>query len=1166
MGPPPLISGWTLIARTEEARSRFLEEVKERRVISYSLALVEGAVEASRPGSMAASLEGTLEVSVLMQLTESKENEKVKEAALVEVGAAFAEPILYGKDADVDVDMTEADPTMEKKKLYTLLLLKATGNACGCENALLKLAWRAPVLGHPEHEVPFGYPRPDCIAAGRPFLHIYAMGFCNSLTTCPLPSDLRQWLSSFEGAGGLTLEVSPADISKRRELIPSEEAVMASERLREVLEVWGQMPPELLSVPPEQVLATADAIFRLPPPPPQQFPSGILAPPPPPRPHCYDFDPVEVGLPKMTNISKQQWLVQALIMLLKEAQSLRLQSSVAGEVSLPSLLHRFPQLRDACYGRVKVVAQAILADRSKALELLGTEKEVFVRLRPPLDRLQAFVETYCASREPGTYVSVAELLANRYIEKLYSSAQLPCRPILALVKSCHLFDVDSGAEGLTLRPLLDRVRIKLQDLLKDPDPLLASKIHQTGGEVPLEWMLQQYDKQLTGGNGSLALQPREAAVALKDADESAFAFDRETLIIRPAARKEEATGSSSSPSFSAADTSAATTTTATTTTTSTTPTTSTTTATSTTTTSSMPRLLEQSLKPCSAWNRQWSAADASKRHHPSKLWVSDKEVQLFRAHLEFYFQPFNLQYNRLLLHSAIVDSEMQTWRWSIQRLAHQVPRIGTIYLALKDAGKRSFLNKVFATPSKYVSLVSLPTGSCDDKLEVELKYPPDFRFPTLISGAPAWVRGHFLSPRHSMPQLPSSASVLLSYCIGRCSWAAELSKLEYQRWQNKILRQVTAYFPDIICLQDCPAFLGLSADNASRGSVPASSHGRWTSGRCHSSSSNANNSNHNNDNAKDNDKDADTANVSSHRILALREATKASQQGGGDGSLLSLLLPALAQEGFDWCANRLPNMSEVAPPPGSSGPEDEPMTTQQSFANVICWRRNRWKAQRWCALEHGSLLAILEPQDQARKSCTSTSGRGENVPWAFAVGCCSSQEGQVSGHQLLSPFQGKLLVPAALCGNFSQQQQQHSQQHLQQSEPLQMVKSSLGRGFRSAYKEVLGSDMSWTSIPDASSPSQGPSAPDALLLRGGPLLTPWASLSGPNRPCPSGPRLDPATKDERPDFWEFPTEHLPLVVALEHTPFGAPLESESKPDLPLPPPPPPPPPRKAYCF
>merc|ERR1712232_1199838 len=110
--------------------------------------------------------------------------------------------------------------------------------------------------------------------------------------------------------------------------------------------------------------------------------------------------------------------------------------------------------------------------------------------------------------------------------------------------------------------------------------------------------------------------------------------------------------------------------------------------------------------------------------------------------LRHYFLPFTLQNNRLLLHSAEPElSEDGKWQWSVNRLAHELKRIGNLFLGLSWKLKKELLEKVSEQCVKPVELV---WHSPDEWPMLRLTYPADFRQPVVVPVCGLkWVKEFF---------------------------------------------------------------------------------------------------------------------------------------------------------------------------------------------------------------------------------------------------------------------------------------------------------------------------------------------------------------------------------------------------------------------------------------
>lgn len=224
MGPAPLASGLTMVARSPEARRKYRDEVQDGFATCVSLALVEGA--ASLPGDPVAAHppDGAFDVMAL---------------AVYELQGAST------RDGE------------EVGTYYTLVLIRAVGSACGCEINMLPAVWGRPALGPKttteKSPVSCWWCDVGCKCHGpeewfscRKFFHSYAMAlgtpesaeFASTgfLVCCPLPADLRSGLAAMRCVEAVVRLDGPGKVQ-----------ATAEKALHESLVSAGHLPQEFLA-------------------------------------------------------------------------------------------------------------------------------------------------------------------------------------------------------------------------------------------------------------------------------------------------------------------------------------------------------------------------------------------------------------------------------------------------------------------------------------------------------------------------------------------------------------------------------------------------------------------------------------------------------------------------------------------------------------------------------------------------------------------------------------------------------------------------------------------------------------------------------------------------------------------------------------------------------
>lgn len=330
----------------------------------------------------------------------------------------------------------------------------------------------------------------------------------------------------------------------------------------------------------------------------------------------------------------------------------------------------------------------------------------------------------------------------------------------------------------------------------------------------------------------------------------------------------------------------------------------------------------------------------------------------FARLLDFYFHPFTVQHNRLILHAAVEEQGSSCWRWPLATLARELRRVGDALRGLGFAAREAFLLEVFGGPTgalKHVRL--LPRASKEEPVFLGLTYEADFRVPVITparadgqaaeAGRLAWVRQHFLAAKECRQPLPGRASILLSYALNGGT-AKDRGRL--------ILRQLLAYTPDIICLQRCEGRL----------QAPASSHGVPLPLVC--------------DGGGD-------------------ENDNAARVGAGHASLFAELRSRLECEDYEWCVTPATRMGFSC-----------------GHVNAVFWRRSTWRAEASISAGEGGVLQVSLCRQQApgwRLSvCSVEVGKTNDLSDLIRVASIA-----LPSHLGGSHSAGRR-QPAVLCGTF----------------------------------------------------------------------------------------------------------------------------------------------------
>lgn len=972
-------SGWALLVDSEsdagrDATRRLNASLFSGRLVSYSLALVEGAPQSGKTAAAAAHRDdGSFEVFALAVYERRSISSWCGEAAA---------------------------------EYFTLVLMKAAGKAIGHEQALLRLAWLRPALGDADH----GCERTEQWFGGRPFVHSLVLALDPwwtepaasgaAVVICPLPDDLRRALgmltSTAATAGDSSVIAANAADTGNREQFPAE-------RVRQALWVTGCLPADMLSSFGIVLGQSPEFAAESP------TTTGL---PPEPAPFGHQRWDRDQG------VARRPWAVAFVQAVLEAPEQYQLEVQTGGWLSLAAMLERFPTLREASFGSGRNLAVFIAKDPSKGLELNGHPRSydlngLMVRSVPVLERLQAFVKVYASQLPPSSKLPVSELLENGIVRKIQCGKGLPCKPLLALLRPCALFSVADDASTLTLRPLAERLQLGIEELMQHPDNAVMKKLQLGHGSVPLAWLLAAYRQQLLGSARPMSVKEAAAMVATS----SEVIVEPGTFLVSLRCQASAASGSE--------------------------------------------------LQVCPQATNRFPAA-AGRRHaqqctqrsqRPTcgdQFVAKGKTLKTVRALLDFYFEPFSVQNNRLLLHS----SEEGCWRWRFARVASDLPRIEALLLQMSKKWRKSFLEAVFSETLENVRLVS--SASESSELFLELTYQPDFRLPVMASHAPPWVPERFLGQTDSfLTNDVPEAALVLSYSleVSEGSEAAAASAdvqgghLAFDRWQRRICRAILGYLPDIVCLQLIEANLSEPVCSGDLEARPFSSDS------------------------------------SALPPPSLKQS--ANHTGQADRTLCGAILARMAEEDYGWI---------VVPCTHSSG-----SIAALGFANAIFWRRSRWKATQWSHGQEGSVHVLLEPW--------------VGYPWALNVHCVSSsgdidlalklRELRAKGH-----LEMRLDMPSVLCGCFG----------IPPDGVAEVLRQEGCQGLRSAHNDVLG-DEPWTHC----SP-QGFRSTDGVWLQSSSRFHAVAALGG------HGKKM----RDAHGQLCRrtFPTDHIPLLVAFEHTQPG----------------------------
>jgi len=712
--PSALASGWALIARGKRARRSLDRIVSSGQMQTLSLALVKGWPDKQR--AYAQSEAGILEISMLAKYWRTNE------------------------------DSWSGTGGVEQ---FALLVLKASGNACGSERSLLKLAWGSSACGDTDSDGNGTDSAPE--TQGQIFFHSWGLampdpwaGDAGLSIVCPLPADLRRSLAS------LCCEPEAASI---HQLLLSGQATMPPE-------VTGYALPALPEHAPE-VLSTLPA--------PAPFGTDVWQ--------------------KEGSCSRRRWIIAFCEQVARRYDEYGLSSSPTGELSIMQIFRRFRGLQEACWGNPRMLL-IVLSRKDPTKAFAVDARRNVIRRRTATERLQVFVETYAMNLEPGAKVPVAELLLNGHIRTLLYSADLPKRPIMEAIVPCPFFEIDPSAEQLVMRPVRERLQLVAEQLLTVPDHFIARKFVESHGKVPLAWLLGNYTDMLIGGRRPGQHMPTVAEFAEALQASTLLVVDQGTLLVAPKWEYGEGTtpkselpclAESGSQSEQARCESAG-------------------------HDEALSLCPKQCLQSYRDVLKQPTISEKSKSISQYARRVSRQMVRELSGLINHYFEPFTLQNNRLLLHAAEFDAETGRWQWSMQRVAQEMKRIHTIYLPLSKEMRKELIQQV-SLELRSVRLV-WTQKSTEEEAYLELTYSPDFRQPVLRPiGAPKWVEDFFLKAREFLPMLPTSAAVVMSYALSGGEVEVGMDRKARTKRRRLVLRQILTYAPDVICLQESEACL-----------------------------------------------------------------------------------------------------------------------------------------------------------------------------------------------------------------------------------------------------------------------------------------------------------------------------------------------------------------------
>eukprot|EP00929_Paragymnodinium_shiwhaense_P027454 TRINITY_DN16112_c0_g1_i3.p1 TRINITY_DN16112_c0_g1~~TRINITY_DN16112_c0_g1_i3.p1 ORF type:complete len:1441 (+),score=259.58 TRINITY_DN16112_c0_g1_i3:79-4401(+) len=997
--PGEACSGWVVLARSCGTRQCLENLARTCKIHAYSLALVSGEFPHERgTTSWARREDGELEVKSLAHFS-----------------------------------TRQSEGTGRGSGRCTLLMLKASGSACGCERVLLRLLFHKAIVGEADAESQGdGFE----VLCPRPFYHTYALAVAaeqhvspSGLSIiCPLAQDLRKVLSLFEAtekdAEALRLRLAttgsiPADVSKANEKGHLDNAV---------------------------------------------------------------FDP-------KNKVPRKEWVLQFMDQALQDAEAYALprrRGPDGDEVRLTDLRWRFPNLAEALHDCERGALRIVARDPQKTL--LVDDTGTWVRRRPALDKLQAFVEDYVSQLQPGVALEREVLVNNFQVRLLLDEANIPPTDLLRKLRSSSFFAISDDAEAIILRPLQERIRLGIERLVTDMDKDTIHKVVQAGKKLgvpgkksfaegrvglPLAWLLGTYPMYLAASKQPPSLLAAVEALkesTIVDVDLHDFSVRLKAAPLRlpfidtvstsplrvPALEDACESGQRLRWQAAAAEWETA-----------------------------NPQGQQTRKRVRGGGSGEVKIREASDQVRIRRSY-SEKHVRLMRKLLDYYFEPFNLQIQRQLLHAVEADQGPhsgscggQQWSWSLKFIEKEFLRFRH-FLALTPEVRAAFLEEVAGHGEyQYVRFVSRRS---DRELLVVLTYEPDFRLPVLRSPSPKWLQDHFLEFRQEVAPLKTGAAAILTYACGRSTgwedWQLAGMK-ERNRWFSRVHRQLTAYNADILCAQQVEAVI---EDFVCCETVAASTR------------------------------------KSHHSLRAIRYGradSRFSCQGPAEcGTLLDKLADKLDLEDYEWCAMPVRTVTEEA----SANASEYAGCSQR--ANLICWKRDRWSLVSCGAVVGGGLHVTL-----AAKQAPA---------WKIGIGCLESAG---SGYDLEAPLEelrGRPDLfggPTVICGTFGT---------AAPSEVGAMIKKFLPGGWQSSQTLMHGEEPAWTWTGSSSNDWQ-PRCADGIWLGNASALTMMAALAGPQKGVP---RI--ADDSSRPRRDILPTDHLPLLAVVQHAAPGGDKDSVSQ--------------------
>jgi len=437
----------------------------------------------------------------------------------------------------------------------------------------------------------------------------------------------------------------------------------------------------------------------------------------------------------------QEWVRAFIAEALKEPTRYGLACGQQGELRIEELYRRFPCLEEACYVDPALIIRFVRKDPMHRLELCCGNHAV--RLMEPERRLQAIVEAYACRMAPGEYLTLSELKQNSLVRALVAEPLFPKEvdAILEVLKPGTFFSVHIQKRYLRLHPIQVRVRLLAEQLMASPDELMKSKLKACRGQGV---PLAWFVYRYAEKLGPKRVKADEAAEALEISTKLSVSAD--TLRMSHSAEEDD-DGKQQLP------------------------------------------------PPCPSHRARFV----------DRRFTARCTVKALEDLLNFYFDPFTLQYSRLIL--FVAEDIEDKWQWRLPVIEKRLARIKQI---MERLPRRNCLLQHYEGGAKQGNVVCVKRPE-DGELCLELTYAANLRMPVLLPAAPEWVQAHFTLPKEESDKVASADGVVvLSLALRRNDLQLreqqhDMGPSERQKWHRQIMRMLRAWQPDVICLQHCQA-------------------------------------------------------------------------------------------------------------------------------------------------------------------------------------------------------------------------------------------------------------------------------------------------------------------------------------------------------------------------